>query len=620
MVDTPNPNPNNGPGAELEKWLGTGAFELGGGDWNYGQDFTEDAIRSLFELPAITLINAIELLEEQLLKMPIEALRVFKPLIPDAIEDDFEDVATAVAKIIDTLTDGPAALLRGEFDEWLSETFGPLAATVQQVLEILAGLVVDPVNETVGAIKDWWDLITGKTQGLNSSGQLDASKLTNLENIGEIPNGLEKMPDLQSLVDAATNALSGASQVGEEVVGAGLDIAKSTMENLFSTLSKVTRDVQALQSEQEASQVGGRRFNVDFTQYPDGPFPSGLFNVTYSGAGSSTLGISGGKAIWNTVNDGYRRATLIFPEPTLTPFQVVRGTLSSPPEQGTNVRIWSVARANASGTDFVFARGYCNGFLSYRGDIGCYKDGVEYVWASNVPLTWSLDIRIICGVGNDPRHHIVLSGDKMIIDLYEPADKQSRVDEDHCYWGAISETNGVQVPGNVAGASVVDNAPPAVVGTTLRVSKRSGGDITIPSGGAKLPNNFYETIDYQSPDLIYEPSKNCRVTATKAGTYLVEYRVYHGQYATNTGGHAQIYRNGSVYAKGQWGSCPFVAGWGIMVDPTDSTHGSFLVPLNPGDYIEPGFWFSANMSNTGDARLMAGGAQSYMSVARLGTN
>ncbi|WP_265324756.1 hypothetical protein [Mycobacterium tuberculosis] len=44
------------------------------------------------------------------------------------------------------------------------------------------------------------------------------------------------------------------------------------------------------------------------------------------------------------------------------------------------------------------------------------------------------------------------------------------------------------------------------------------------------------------------------------------------------------------------------------------------MPLNPGDYIEPGFWFSANMSNTGDAGLMAGGAQSYMSVARLGTN
>ncbi|AEJ92025.1 minor tail protein [Mycobacterium phage HelDan] len=619
-MDTPNPNPNNGPGTELEKWLGTGAFELGGGDYNYGQDFTEAAVRQMFELPAITLLNAVDLLEEQLLKMPIEALRVFAPLIPDAVEDDFVDVVTAVTKIIDTLTDGPAALLRGEFDEWLESTFGNLATEVQQILEILAGFVVTPINATVQAVKDWWNLITGRTQHLNSSGQLDASKLTNLVDMPEIPNGLDKMPDLQNLVDAATNALSGASQVGEEIIGAGLDIAKNTMENLFSMLSKVTRDVQALQSEQEASQVGGRRFNVDFSQYPNGPFPSGLFNITYSGPGTSTLAVSNGKAVWNTVNNGYRRATLIYPEPTLTPFQVVRGTLSSPPEQGTNVRIWSIARANETGTDFVFARGYCNGFLSYRGDIGCYKDGVEYVWASNVALTWSLDMKIVCGVGNDPRHHIVLSGDKIVIDLYEPADKQSRVDENHCYWGSIAETDGVRVPGNVAGASVVDNAPPAVVGTTLRVSKRSGGDVTIASGGSKVPNNFYETIDYQSPDLIYEPSKNCRVTATKAGTYLVEYRAYHGAFATNTGGHAQIYRNGNVYAKGSWGSCPFNVGFGVMSDPTDATHGSFLVPLNPGDYIEPGFWFSANMTNTGDAGLMAGGAQSYMSVARLGTN
>ncbi|AQT28431.1 minor tail protein [Mycobacterium phage BlueBird] len=619
-MDTPNPNPNDGPGNELEKWLGTGAFELGGGDYNYGQDFTEGAIRSLFEMPAITLLNAIDLLEEQLLKMPIEALKVFAPLIPDAIEDDFEDVATAVAKIIDTLTDGPAALLRGEFDEWLESTFGPMAAAVQQVLEILAGLVVDPINETVEAVKDWWDLITGRTQHLDSNGQLDASKLTNLGELPEIPNGLEKITDLQHLVDAATNALSGASQVGEEIVGAGLDIAKNTMENLFDQLSRVVRDVQALQSEQDSSTVGGRRFNIDFSQYPDGPFPSGLFNVTYSGPGTSTLGISGGKAMWNTVNNGYRRATMLYPEPTLTPYQVVRGTLSSPPEQGTNVRIWSVARANAAGTDFVFARGYSNGFLSYRGDIGCYKDGVEYVWASNVALTWSLDLRIICGVGNDPRRHIVLSGNKIVIDIQEPADKQSVVDDDHCYWGAISETDGVRVPGNVAGASVADNAPPEVVGTTFRASKRSGADITIPSGSNKLPNNFFETVDYQSPDLIYEPSKNNRLTATKQGTYIVQFRAYHGNYPTGNGGHGELYKNGTLYAKGQWGSNPINVGFGVMADSTDATAAHFIVPLNPGDYIEPGFYMTASMSNTGDASLMAGGAQTWFSVARVGTN
>ncbi|AWH13550.1 minor tail protein [Mycobacterium phage Agape74] len=690
------------PTSPLEAIGADGAFKIGGGDFDFGQGYTENLVKKMFDVPMANPGNAIDILTQQLKRLPLEALQTFKHMIPGTVDDDFIDVATSVATIIGNLASLPKALLSGDFDEWVSTTYNVVSTELKQIMEILGGLIVTPINGAVQAVKDWYHkqqtdlqtalqngaqqlrdqltgivnatptdvdnwllgLLTGDSiipkeniQGFNQAlndavaqaqqkirdsltgvvnatptqldnwlldlltknSSLNASKLTGTAPTAAIPAlGIGKLPDLQSLVDAATNALSGKTQVGQEESNTALTDAKTTMANLFSMLTKVTRDVQALQSENDSTSTGGRRFNIDFGAYPDGAFPSGLFNLTYTGAGTSTLGIKDGNAVWNMVNNGYRRATMIFPTPTLTSQQIVRGTLASPPSQGTNVRIWSIARANAAGTDYVFARGYCTGFLTYRGDIGCVVNGVEKVWASNIPLTWSLDMRVVCGVGTNPRRHQVLSGNTVVIDIIEPADKQSVIDANHCYWGAISETDGQRAPGSVAGASVADNAPPAVIGSTFRASRRVTADVQINSGGVKVPNNFYETVDYQSDDLTYTPGTNCRLTATKQGTYLVEYRAYHGQFITGNGAHALLYKNGNPYARGVWGSCTFSVGFSTPPsDVTDATHGSFLVPLNPGDYIEPGFYMTQNMSDTGDSKL-SNGSESYFTVTRIG--
>ncbi|QZD98212.1 minor tail protein [Mycobacterium phage Dignity] len=728
------------PTSPLEAIGADGAFKIGGGDFDFGQGYTENLVKKMFEVPLATPGNAIDILTQQLKKLPLEALQTFKHMIPGTVDDDFIDVATSVATIIGNLASLPKALLSGDFDEWVSTTYNVVSTELKQIMEILGGLIVTPINSAVQAVKDWYHqqqtdiqtaiengaqklrdqltgivnstptdvdnwllgLLTGDSiipkenidgfnQALNDavaqaqqkirdaltgvvnatptqldnwllnlltgSSPLNATKLTGTAPTAVIPTlpqtkiqnlaqdiasklgindpldatkltgtapsaaipalGIGKLPDLQSLVDAATNALSGKTLTGQEEAGTGLTDAKVTMSNLFAMLTKVTRDVQALQSENDSTSTGGRRFNIDFSAYPDGAFPSGLFNLTYTGPGTSTLAISNGNAVWNTVNNGYRRATMIFPTPTLTSQQIVRGTLASPPSQGTNVRIWSIARANAAGTDFVFARGYCTGFLTYRGDIGCVVNGVEKVWASNIPLTWSLDMRVICGVGTNPRRHQVLSGNTIVLDIIEPAGAQSVIDANHCYWGAISETDGQKTPGSVAGASVADNAPPAVIGTTFRASRRVTADVTIAANGAKVPNNFYETVDYQSDDLTYAPGTNCRLTATKQGTYQVQYRAFHGPYASNNGGMALLYKNGVPYARGPWACCEVNVGFGVMSTKEDATFASFLVPLNPGDYIEPGFDFTSSMSDTGDSKL-SDGSQSYFTVARIG--
>lgn len=497
----------------------------------------------------------------------------------------------------------------------LESLWSGITSRIQEFADLLDVFGGFAVGSGQGQLTD----VFNRIRNLNPlTGIFDASKLGNMAGLPNIPDGLTKVGDLGTLVDKATGALSGAFQAGDVIVNAGLTAAEQTMANLFEMITATTRKVQALETAATANSVGGRQFNINFSDYPDGAFPAGLFNVTYSGPGTSVLGIKGGNAVWQMVNNGYRRATLRYPTPTLTSFQVVRGTMATPPQQGTNVRIWSVGRANSAMTDYVFARGYCTGFLSYKGDIGIVRNGVEYIWASGISLTWSLDLRVIMGVGNNPRRHMVLSGDTVVWDGIEPVDKQSYLDSDHLYWGSVSETDGSHHPGEIAGASTVDNAPPAVVGTTFRASRRVAGDVTIGTGGVTVPNNFYETVDYISPDLIYRPANGCEVEVSKQGTYIVAWRALHGQYASGSFGHGLLFKNGARYERWAWGGNQLSLGFSVNTTQEDATTGFAMVPLNPGDKINPGFAFTSSMGNTGDNVALADGSQSWFAVTRVG--
>ncbi|QDP44617.1 minor tail protein [Mycobacterium phage NothingSpecial] len=594
----------NYPTSPLEAIGADGAFQIGGGLFDFGQGYTEQVIRDMVRVPMPTGgTNAIQILFEQLSKLPLEALQYFKQLIPGTVDDDFIDVATSVATIMANLTNLPRALLQGEFTAWLGTTFNVVSTEVRQILEILGGLIVTPINSAVQAVKDWFAALTGRVSVIGTDGTIHAP--------------INQIPALQNFVDAATNALSGASQIGEEIFGAGIGAAKATMENLFSMLTKTVRDVQALQSEQESTANGGRRFNIDFSAYPDGPFPASLFNISFSGPGTSTLAIKGGNAVWNTVNNGYRRATMIYPTPTLTPQQIVRGTLASAPQQGTNVRIWSIARANAAGTDYVFARGYCVGFLAYRGDIGCVKDGVEYIWASNVPLTWNLDLRVVCGVGENPRRHQVYSGNTVVVDLIEPGDKQSIIDDAHCYWGAITETDGQRVPGNVAGASVTDNAPPAVTGSTMRVYRSlTSASATKAAGEQPLVANALDAVDYRSEDITWNAATQT-ATVQKAGTYMIGLRVE----TDRTPGFSEewyplLYINGVPRVRMGARRGISINGFGVPSFPQDKSVGGDGVTyyLPAGATVRPGLCTQVQAGVVGDANASV----SWFSLAKVG--
>lgn len=88
-----------------------GSYQLGGGDYGYGQNMTEDLARSLFEIPEFNAANALTVLPELLLRLPLEALQRFQSFIPGGSGGAFNTVSGAVEAIMGALTDAPGAVV-----------------------------------------------------------------------------------------------------------------------------------------------------------------------------------------------------------------------------------------------------------------------------------------------------------------------------------------------------------------------------------------------------------------------------------------------------------------------------------------------------------------------------
>ncbi|AXH48808.1 minor tail protein [Mycobacterium phage Steamy] len=154
-----------------------GAFVIGGGSFNYGQDYNEQVVRKLFTPPVPTPANAISLLRKQLSNMPLEALQYFKDLIPDWAEGAFDTVAGAVDAIVGALTGVVTFLTENAFTQWVNSQFKNLQTMFQQVVDILSGVLVTPINAAVGAVKDF---VNGIGTGIKNGAQLVQNTLDGL--------------------------------------------------------------------------------------------------------------------------------------------------------------------------------------------------------------------------------------------------------------------------------------------------------------------------------------------------------------------------------------------------------------------------------------------------------
>lgn len=96
-----------------------GAFTIGGGEWNYGQNMTESIGKSLFMLPEPSPENILDILRIALERLPLDALKIFQPILGLA-EDIFTNVGGAVAAIIDNLITKPLMATLETLGEWFT--------------------------------------------------------------------------------------------------------------------------------------------------------------------------------------------------------------------------------------------------------------------------------------------------------------------------------------------------------------------------------------------------------------------------------------------------------------------------------------------------------------------
>jgi hypothetical protein len=390
-------------------------------------------------------------------------------------------------------------------------------------------------------------------------------------------------PDLQAISDHIYNGLIGGSGY-TGLLGNIPDQARGGLDKIYNDVLNHTAQLQALSSGSNAEDNSGVGININFSDYPDGNLPS-VFSVTYIGAGTSRLGITNGVGLWRTeVNNANLTARASYNVAgTQTDYQIIRGTLGGVPEQGGTggtPKIGVMGRLNSTSapTTFVWGRGYCTGFLTYKGELGTTVNNVETVWVSNIALTWSMDIRCVFGVGTQPRRYQFYSGGKLVYD-YTEAGTVSQMGAGFRFFGLTADictdsSGNPKGPGSLASAAISDNAPPNVLGSGCRLIRQNTATVTLAAATNQtdLPANYFDAIQACSADITPTLSSG-RMQVTKDGWYMISIGV---ETTTSNSGRLGlgIKKNNAMW---QWGPMLY------QVNPSYSA--SFLGYLVAGDYI-----------------------------------
>jgi hypothetical protein len=339
-------------------------------------------------------------------------------------------------------------------------------------------------------------------------------------------------PDLQTTQDMILNGLLGGAGYTGQGTGNLPTQARGGLDSIYANVLNLTAQVQSLSSNNNAASNSGISITINFSDYPDGNLPS-VFSVTYTGSGTSLLGITSGQGGWRTkVNDANRSARASYnPQATLSDYQIIRGTLAGLPEQGGaggTPKIGVMGRLNSTATPvtFVWGRGYCTGFLTYKGEMGCTVNNVETVWVSNIALNWSTDIRCVFGVGTTARRYQFYSGTSLIYD-YTEVGTTSQMGAGFRNFGLTCDICTVSSgtpkgPGTLANAAISDNAPPTVVGSGCKLIRQNTAGVAFAAGATStdFPANFFDAIQASSADMTGTLS-NGRITVSNAGWYIV---------------------------------------------------------------------------------------------------
>ncbi|WXX09742.1 minor tail protein [Mycobacterium phage MS619] len=464
------------PTTPLEAIGADGAFQIGGGDFDFGQGYTENLIKNLFEVPLPTSGQAIDVLTQQLKRLPLDALKTFKEMIPGTIDDDFIDVTTAVATIIANLASLPKALLSGDFDEWLTTTYNVVSTELRQILEILGGLIVTPINAAVQAVKDWFSQNTTQVTQTNNNIQSTWNSFW-----GALTG---RNPDQDQTVDQP------AQQIGE--------LANTTTSN-----SSAIADLQRRLDEQNQTGIAG---GDDFERLNTSGVGPGWAVFYTLGAGNGFYSIPDGhECRWTDQGNQQNTARFVRTDPadekTVTDYQkmtLVVGTISGetttvfPPQGGSHIRLWVRVNDDAPTvgiTDGVYVE---IGGLS-QAQMGYRRNGVDTFVQSAVSCPWGVGsiFAVTAGtVDGVEKYEFAKNGSTLI--EWSDDGVLSRIGANYRRWGwegqARNRNLGQGTPCSVTRVTISDNDPSDTGGGSINLEGDVLGKLPVAHGGTGADN------------------------------------------------------------------------------------------------------------------------------------
>lgn len=494
-------------------------------------------------------------------------------------------------------------------DEIRGKTTNPYTKFVSGWAGLLAG-ITGAANNAVNAITQIGTLIW-KVGGnlIDDVGDFINSALSNASTA--FANAASALGNVQETINSIVRGFTGL--FGDW----GFGDVETAAEAVARQQAETAASVAKLQQLNSANAQGGNSGFVDFTGLADAATMGSSFDQYYSGAGTDTLGVVGGRVtVTPGVWDAGRVCRFVYTsKATLTDSQRVSVVLATSPGKR---RFGPFLSMSSYAYNFIRARVAESG--TYAGidcvqvvfdldsfDLGCVVNGVWTKWVTvshqfRPGAIYSLDAG---SVGGSRQYRILLNGGQVYI--HNEVGTTSQLGSGFRRTGGGAEwvlgSDGLgnsfpTTPGALAAFYMADNTPPEMLSSVGRAFRASTAWVTFSSVSTNysFPSGFFDTFDYSTTDMAWSGSAGTW-TVSRRGNYVVCAAV-----AAENGddwGTLRLRVNGTIVALGNDG---LVAGI------------TYVLPLSPGDVVDLLYTtLASNVRVSGGP----GGDYAYFQISRI---
>lgn len=407
--------------------------------------------------------------------------------------------------------------------------------------------------------------------------------------------------DLGSLVDSVVSELTG-------LAGSGFTQSQATaaLSQQAATTAANSASIAALQTAQVAADNSGVGVTVNFSKDANATSIPAVF--TQIDGGASTIGISGGSAVWQPSGTTSSTSMEMYNvEPTATDYQLISAVFDSAMNPGPFNYLYGRANSASDPTAYVYAELQSNAVV-----IGYVNGSTNTPFITEtVAFQANAIYSLVCGIsGSVNTYQILLNGAP--IAEYVDAAGVAQIGSGFRWtgWGMFGDYNegffgfgaGWVLPASVLQWGMADSAPGPTVGSYLRVFRENTTPVQMLSGTNQLFDNFFDSVDRNTSDITWNAATSTATVST-AGTYVMVVRLLADGDVGLTWQMAR-YQN-SILEE-----------YGFPVDsPAGGLRDTFVFYANAGDTITPGIDLIS-----GSVAYLMGNSDSvscYMTLAKV---